>query len=111
VLELKPKGRAGSIPTVAKANFSASPVWVHTQSNITDIIFTSYLILRIFYHCTFLCKGLAEQKHALKISEHTLIIMWNHAQERLQLRYPKIPKSTYTAQHTPGKLGAQGRKV
>ena len=30
----------GSIPTVARHIFQACPVWIDTQSNITNIIFT-----------------------------------------------------------------------
>ena len=30
----------GSIPTVAGHIFHARPVWIYTQSNITNIIFT-----------------------------------------------------------------------
>ena len=30
----------GSIPTVARHIFQAFPVWIYTQSNITNIIFT-----------------------------------------------------------------------
>ena len=30
----------GSIPTVAGHFFQARPVWIYTQSNITNIIFT-----------------------------------------------------------------------
>ena len=30
----------GSIPTVAGHIFQARPVWIYTQSNITNIIFT-----------------------------------------------------------------------
>ena len=30
----------GSIPTLARHIFQACPVWIYTQSNITNIIFT-----------------------------------------------------------------------
>ena len=30
----------GSIPTVVRHIFQACPVWIYTQSNITNIIFT-----------------------------------------------------------------------
>jgi hypothetical protein len=59
----------GSIPTVAGHIFQARPVWIYTQSNITNIIFTwvhntstekkiilnnSYSeISRVHFYCTF----------------------------------------------------------
>jgi hypothetical protein len=52
-------------------------------------------------------QSLAEQQHALKISEHTLIIMCNNKTGyNLYSKMPKPwgPPPTYTAQH-PGKFG------
>jgi hypothetical protein len=61
--------------------------------------FKNFLSLHIFV------QSLAEQQHALKISEHTLIIMCNN--KTGYNWYSKMPKPTYTAQH-PGKFGGSG---
>jgi hypothetical protein len=53
-------------------------------------------------------QSLAEQKHALKISEHTLIIMCNN--KAGYNWYSKMPKRTFTAQHS-GKFGGPGQTL
>jgi hypothetical protein len=46
----------GSIPTVARHIFQACPVWIYTQSNITNIILNSPLIFHLTYelYCRFI---------------------------------------------------------
>ena len=58
--------------------------------------FKNFLSLHIF------AQGLDKQKHALKISEHTFIIMCIH--KTGYNWYSKMSKRTYTEQH-PGKFG------
>jgi hypothetical protein len=53
-------------------------------------------------------QSLAEQKQALEISEHTLIIMCNN--KAGYNSYSKMPKRTYTAQHS-GKFGGPGQTL
>ena len=53
-------------------------------------------------------QSLAEQKHALEISEHTLIIMCNN--KAGYNSYSKMTKRTYTAQHS-GKFGGRGQTL
>ena len=40
----------GSIPTVARHILQACPVWIHTQSNITSILYTCNYIGYIYIH-------------------------------------------------------------
>jgi hypothetical protein len=38
----------GSIPTVAGHIFQARPMWIYTQSNITNIMFKAFLFTFLF---------------------------------------------------------------
>jgi hypothetical protein len=67
--------------------------WHEILTNYFIPNFKNFLSLHIFV------QSLAEQKHAQKISEHTLIIMCNRKTDYNW--YSKMPKPTYTALH-PG---------
>jgi hypothetical protein len=101
---------------ICMSNMTFGSVWLGNKSEWHKLIsaqcinseqqiipnFKNFLSLHSFV------QSLAEQKHALEISEHTLIIMCNN--KAGYNSYSKMPKRTYTAQQS-GKFGGPGQTL